>query len=378
MPMLAKTIEKTLEFFTIDDLVAHPLYDDFIYLNVSEKSLTQLPSKLPSRLQILVFDKNKINVLPQLPQTIRIVSGKSNKIDFITDLSHCVELETLDLYDNYIERIDNNLPSQLRVLELSFNKVKVIDYRCLPLSLVSFGLSFNFLTELPPPQWQRIMKYDHNNIEIRYRRYPGQMYKQQHIGLTQVVYNDPQNVHMHSVQESVNTSLKYILSYKCDDCDYINEIKTIYLNNQTFFAKLMSLICLNKTYGIPPFEQWCADNTIHSIYGITFNILLQHVWSIIRNHKDRHVLEKILIDELNTSIGYCFTGRFTRIINTLCGFVEEINIGVNSKEQMQNQIVMAVKKYAGDRVAQKENVKLILKEHNVEETEWSAWLEAIE
>lgn len=94
-------------------------------------------------------------------------------------------------------------------------------------------------------------------------------------------------------------------------------------------------------------------------------------------------MKEVLFDELDSSVGVCFTGRFTRTLNALTGFVNEVQIGINSKEQMQNQIAMAIKnaknKFHDDfqEEARKE-VRKILVEFEVPEAEHEAWLDAIE
>jgi hypothetical protein len=79
----------------------------------------------------------------------------------------------------------------------------------------------------------------------------------------------------------------------------------------------------------------------------------------------------------------CFTGRFTRTLNALTGFIEEVQIGISSGEQMQNQITMAIKRWKdklGDDFQPKarEEVRGILNEFKISEAEQEAWLDAIE
>jgi hypothetical protein len=79
----------------------------------------------------------------------------------------------------------------------------------------------------------------------------------------------------------------------------------------------------------------------------------------------------------------CFTGRFTRTLNALTGFIEQVQIGIDSREQMGNQIAMAVKrardKFGADfQTDARANVKQILVEFEVPEVEQAAWLDAID
>jgi hypothetical protein len=133
----------------------------------------------------------------------------------------------------------------------------------------------------------------------------------------------------------------------------------------------------------PPIKKWCDANDIHSKFGVTYKTLLKKVWEIIEDHEHRVMMEEILFQELDDSKYVCFTGRFTRTLNALTGFIEQVQIGINSKEQMENQIIMAIKKTKqrlGDDyiVEARQEVKKILVEFEIHEAEQNAWLDAIE
>jgi hypothetical protein len=95
------------------------------------------------------------------------------------------------------------------------------------------------------------------------------------------------------------------------------------------------------------------------------------------------MMEEVLFQELDDSKNVCFTGRFTRTLNALTGFIEQVNIGINSKEQMSNQILMAIKKAkekcgADFQSDARTNVKNILVEFEIPEAEQEVWLDAID
>jgi len=114
----------------------------------------------------------------------------------------------------------------------------------------------------------------------------------------------------------------------------------------------------------------------------TFRELLLRVWSIIEQHEHRDALHDILRDELNASIGVCFTGRFSRVVNVLNGFIDGVDIGISSSEQMQSRISHAVKmgqKQNKTNDAIKAEVGAILDEFKIERPhERQAWLDAVE
>lgn len=116
-----------------------------------------------------------------------------------------------------------------------------------------------------------------------------------------------QNVHLTSVQNTATRAVKIILESKRRP----NSIREI----QQTFARLQ----LSANSAI---ADWCSENHVHLVDGITYGELLQHVWSIIWDHNNKEELTKILYDELQASIGLCSTSRFTRTVNALTGFVD--------------------------------------------------------
>lgn len=51
------------------------------------------------------------------------------------------------------------------------------------------------------------------------------------------------------------------------------------------------------------------------------------------DHKDN--IKNILNDEIKGTIGKCFTGMMIRIVNVLCGYYDDINIGITENEQIR-------------------------------------------
>ena len=89
-------------------------------------------------------------------------------------------------------------------------------------------------------------------------------------------------------------------------------------------------------------------------------------------------LHEILKDELNASWGVCFTGRFSRIVNVLNGFIDGVEIGISKPEQMQNQIAQVVKKSCKSSEKKKEIADILddFGEHN--EIIRDSWLDAVD
>ena len=53
-----------------------------------------------------------------------------------------------------------------------------------------------------------------------------------------------------------------------------------------------------------------------------FEDVLVAVWNVVRNHKDKDELIRRLAEEIHEGVGQCNTGRITRLVNALRGFVD--------------------------------------------------------
>jgi hypothetical protein len=291
--------------------------------------------------------------------------------------------------------------------------------------------SYNFLTALPPDTHIRHMKFDHNDIPDKIY-YKAVMMLDNHnqpripdvhdpavpinrteiapwnqrvnanfapfvpptapIRLNIIAGTDAQSVHNSSIQTSTNSSLYYVMHYVPKNPqpeDLITEVIRAYKKNTVDKSRIRKLF-----YGIsrnlaetailvPPIREWCLRNDIHSQYGVTYKTLLKQVWAIIHDNEHKDAMKEVLFQEMDDSRHVCFTGRFTRTLNALTGFIEEVKIGINSKEQMGNQISMAIKKAKeklGDDFQEeaRTHVKSILVEFEVPGVEHEAWLDAIE
>jgi hypothetical protein len=430
-------IQQEAKFETVEAMMKHESYYLFNYIRMDNCKATYIP-ELPRNLEILSFSDNKIFELPNLPVTLHSLYGKNNRLSKFPDISKCLQLEDVELEGNDIEILDSVIPANVKTVNLNFNKLKVISYEKIDPSL-KLSVSYNFLTKSPPNTHKENIVYDHNEIKtppcprIQYdavnRHQVGNhgpweptedninIMARNTLGatinnifnfnnfapfltiaepITRIVGTDAQSVHESSIQKSANDSLDYILNYSPQTPvpnNYVSIIKKEYYNymiRKSTFSRVLSGVSYRLARAALfgrgsnlPLEAWCLDNSVHSIHGVTYNTLLGKIWGIIMDHEHKEAMKEVLFDELKSSIGVCFTGRFTRAINSLTGFVDAVKIGINSKEQMHNQIAMAInkakKKYGATfQEEARKDVKIILTEFEVPGEEHDAWLDAIE
>lgn len=411
------------KFNTIQEMISHEMYKYFNFINMSMCGLTEMP-ELPPNLQILKFNNNKIFKLPRLPDTLHSLMGENNRISEFPDISHCFLLEDIDLSGNDIVELNTAIPYNVRTINIDFNRLRLINYELISPE-IKISAAYNFMKQIPPQSHIANVKFDHNDIDDKQYRLavgdfevlnrpeiPVRPVEEINWGIVhfnrennyapirytpipktdRIVGTDSQSVHQTSVQKSANKSLQYVLAYKPKTpipTNFVDYVEDAYYNNKIKKSVVRRGIrCLSKSLAkraifTPPIRKWCEANDVHSQFGVTYKSLLKQVWAIIQEHEHRIAMEEVLFQEMDDSKYVCFTGRFTRTLNALTGFIEQVQIGIDSKEQMGNQIAMAVKrardKFGSEFVEEaKKDVKKILDEFEISEMEQVAWLDAIE
>jgi hypothetical protein len=411
MTIIGKNSVKMFVFEDVKSYVTSAVFNDLTYLLFESFYDDRLPL-LPPNLQILICNDSKVIYFPVLPVSITNVFFSKGKLETLPDMSGLINLEHLCLKDNYIRSIEYPLAPNLRTLDVSFNKLRTVQCS-LPLNLASVNFNFNFMMHHLNLPLECSVQSDHMYddswlmqqqkdrfvaatvvetgagaaVTTTATVYARPLYNPmpKHMSPTNL-YENKQNVHAYSVQSGVSNSVAVILNKSgnalIDNPHLVRDVLAIYKKNTTLWKKICNVFRTRSMQCTPPLYNWCNEQLIHSIHGITFRELLLRVWLIIEQHEHRDALHDILRDELNASIGVCFTGRFSRVVNVLNGFIDGVNIGISSSEQMQSRISHAVK------MGQKENktndaikaeVALILDEFKIEqEHARQAWLDAVE
>ena len=92
--------------------------------------------------------------------------------------------------------------------------------------------------------------------------------------------------------------------------------------------------------------------------------LVQSVLSRIDSNIHSNEIKKILNIEMLDSVCKCFTGRISRLVNSLSGLDDLVSIKISDKEQIGNIIIMIKNKLMGTNVysveLHKEHVKIEL------------------
>jgi len=362
-------------------------------LYCSNNKLTELPPTLPDSLQILYCYSNKLTELPPtLPDSLQeLYCYYNNLIELPSTLPD--SLQKLDCYDNKLTELPPTLPNSLQKLYCSHNNLielpqtlpdslqilycshnNLIELpQTLPDSLQKLYCSDNNLTELPTNlhEYRNLTSVDYYGNEIEYIpphiiRFLNHMYRS---GNDVKIYDDGQNVHNHQIQESIRNSIYAVMKTKPS------------ITTDEMCSELVSSVVLSdKTKRL--LIEYCEDDSVHGVIGITFKELLLSVWSIIRDHKDSDEILAIMNTEMDDADCKCFTGKMSRLINCLNGYDDRVAITMAENDQIGNIIIIEKEKleiegrYTTE--SHKDNVRLAMEERKypldiIEE--WSSYIE---
>ena len=379
-PVHARNRDGSFLFADEEEYVARGSNDsNIVYLKFEGFRGRELP-KLPPRLQILVFQHSAVELFPpDLPTSVVAVYGRGSRVESLPDLGHHENMETMDLHDSMIVEVTAPLPPNLRTLDLSYNKLRRMTC-ALPDGLTSLNLSFNkFDADLEAvPDGCRV---DSDHMYSDEYEWAGRSRRGRVGPRVRTIYDDAQNVHDSHVQRNVSSSVgKLIELTHGKRLPDVQEVVRALYGRFSIIVRIFGFIVSG--HPICHVSRWCDDPTISSIHGITYKELLTRMYVVVSEHKDRAGLEEIMRDDIRASIGYCFTGRFTRLINVLTGFVDGMGVSISSREQMQGRIAQVVSKGQEESLPREEivrRVEVVLDEFDVsDEGERMAWLDAIE
>ena len=311
-------------------------------LKLVENNLTLIPFEigfLTSLTHInMTFNRIK-NIPPEIGNLTNLdcLALSFNEITEIPlEIKNLINLKCLALSCNKLKNITYNIRflTNLEVLDLVENKITEIPYDIEHLiKLKRFYISSNKLTTIPSNiiNCRDLTTFIYTNNEIIYTppqviRFLNRLYN---ISLKNLsIYEDKQNIHDSSIQKCVNDSIIKITNLKLNynESVIINDI----INDNILTEKCKNLII-----------EYASDEEYHSVCLITFKELLCHIWTIINNNeKNKDEIKKILNTEMIDAECKCFTGKLTRLVNSLNGFSEFVDIKISDNQQIASIIIM--------------------------------------
>ena len=198
---------------------------------------------------------------------------------------------------------------------------------------------------------------------------------QQKADIAYTTYDNQQNVHLSSVQDSMRIALDKIFKFPVKSMMSFTSILRYIQTQYTLSKQTISFL-----------ESVEKTDLHHSGYNVSYKRLFEHVYAIILSSQYKNDLVSIFLEEITeTADNTCLTGKMTRMVNVLNGYVLDINVGISKTEELSNSIIVLRNKYAKMYVNEPEKyiyelvpvVWQLLEDSCVPENEHEIWLEYV-
>lgn len=312
----------------------------------------------------LIANNNRIRKILDLPKTLRKISLKRNYIQYYNYDSFGPNLREFNIAHNFINDLPFAPPS-LETLIVSDNAISYLPL--LPDNLKTLKASKCKLTNLPPfPRSLEYISVRNNNIQVieddlmncrdlRDLKYEGNpnirlserllehidnhfaAMREEVVDIdarnnyelpdTRTIYNDGQNVHNSKITKQI---IEFI--------DYMKKTPIQIKEKGGIMAEVRTKL---KNYNI--LQYICNTNSVHSILKLSFSDLFYIYYNHIYDKKYKDEALKILDEDLMEMRYICFTGRVSRLVNTLSGLDDGINVGISETEQIQAKFLQVKK-----------------------------------
>lgn len=306
--------------------------------------------------RILIANNNRIRKIKDLPTTLTKISLKRNYIQYYNYDSFGPNLKEFDISHNFLTDLPFAPPS-LETLIVSDNPLPYLPL--LPDGLKTLKASKCQLTNLPPfPRSLEYLSVRNNNIQeihddlincrnLRDLKYEGNPnirlserlleHIDNHFALMRgetvdvdarnnyevpdkrTIYNDGQNVHNSKITKQI---IQFV--------DYMKKTPAQIKGDGAIISEIKDKL---KNYNI--LEYICNTSSIHSVLKLSFRELFYIYYNHINDKEYKDEALTILDSELMGMRYICFTGRVSRLVNTLSGLDENINITISETEQIQ-------------------------------------------
>ncbi len=355
-PKLEKLYCNTCKIESIPDL------PNLKILECYQNKITEFIGSFPN-LYDLICNNNLITVFTADMPNMILLDCWGNSIKYIPSYP---KLKSLHCMENQLETI--SYYPEIQFLECGDNQIKEIPNLT---KIIRLNCRNNLLTTLPNINtWRdlRYIYYDGNLIEYLPLHIQRTINRLQNEDIN-MVYNDPQNIHDTNIQKSIQKSIDLIIRDQ-PTIDLVKAISEVQaetgLSNEA--KQIIKLSCSE------------ADKLV--VCDILYSELFVNIWSIIREHPERKGIIEVMNQEMMDSIGKCFVGRISRLVNCLNGFDPRVVIEIDIKDQIANILAAIQMKLENDNEYTTEKHKQLaiesLREREIDEDTINMWVSYIE
>lgn len=150
-------------------------------------------------------------------------------------------------------------------------------------------------------------------------------------GKARTIFDNSQNVHHRSIEESANKILEYLNTIQTKNKDRVE------INFDDVREEILEMIKGESRDMVDKIEMALTrvflDRAIYSQFNMTLMNILVKMWAYIDNHEYRDAMKERLLEELYDASEVCSTGYAFRIINVLSGF-GEMSITISFEDQV--------------------------------------------
>ena len=374
-----------------EETIGKVTYHDITQISVLEnhcKEIKNLPNKLKN-LNVVSSMCTKIELSKEVSENIeRITIDKSN-ITVFPNISNCANLKICKIIHSAITEfyINYELPNSLIELNLQTNLItnRNFSYDKLlnKIKTVKINLSDNHLNYDEFPEKLRLKcNLLRQNTYVHFRinfANVGTENIREFIQEEANRHNDtrinplfgPQNVHLSSVNKSILNSVNAMKNYAQENEIFIEKIPKIGITDSSssyvcgFFNSFLTKYNTNSNINsdindvtsntsLSILENYCNRDgmfltylnenlnlgTVCTITNMTYKATFELIWSILYfKYKQKQINLDDVFERIYTEIGdsvlICFTGKYNRLINSMVGIIEGVQVGFSQNEELQ-------------------------------------------
>jgi hypothetical protein len=104
--------------------------------------------------------------------------------------------------------------------------------------------------------------------------------------------------------------------------------------------------------------------------------ILERIWAHAKNDKNKDSIIANLFIQMREGAAVCFVGKYTRLLNTLSSFIDEVKTEIPVNTRITNRIIdLRNKDTSNEDILA--DVQALIKELEVSEEDQEPWLDAI-
>lgn len=303
------------------------------------------------------------------------------------------KLETIDLHGNALESLNFFIPDTVTNLDVSYNKIYDESFIGFNLGNLEYiNLEYNFLSCVPDIIKNIRFNTNGNSFSDQRRiiknvmnQYSGQPVYRQIQQEQQQLQLPPVNVHETIVQNNTMKSIKYLIKTYDEipyNINYLTELKMYISENSSFWYYFYTIdgLCKNgKFFKLLNLYDTITNQVIYDYSNESkckIHTLLERIWETSKNKKDINSIVENLYYQMSEGKDVCFVGKYTRIINTLSSFDENIEQDIPFSEKFSIELTKLKAKYVNNNYIIRDITEFV-KNSNISEEDRTVWIDAI-